>query len=155
MPIRFDKLIEEFSGRNFWGDLDHDPFVQILNLGVVSGFIFNDARERESMLAILSPAKSLNTDLTAGRSKITSPQFLEQASELAEMMRGLSPSDLAVLTPHDSRNGVLIISLTIFCRQFMHLMATSTRDSTSKRWKLMRLTGCLKVFEFYLACTGY
>ena len=50
MPIRFDKLVEEFSGRNFWGDLDHDPFVQILNLGVVSGFIFIDARERESML---------------------------------------------------------------------------------------------------------
>ena len=49
------------------------------------------------MLAILSPAKSLNTDLTMGHSRITSPQFLEQASELAEMMRGLSPSDLAVL----------------------------------------------------------
>ena len=49
------------------------------------------------MLAILSPAKSLNTDLTAERSRITSPQFLEQASELAQMMRGFSPSDLAVL----------------------------------------------------------
>ncbi|NDF37225.1 MAG: peroxide stress protein YaaA, partial [Euryarchaeota archaeon] len=49
------------------------------------------------MFAILSPAKSLNTDLTAERSRITSPQFLKQAAQLAEMMRGYSPSDLAVL----------------------------------------------------------
>ena len=49
------------------------------------------------MLAILSPAKSLNTDLTAERSRTTSPQFLKQASELAEMMRRFSPHDLAVL----------------------------------------------------------
>lgn len=49
------------------------------------------------MLAILSPAKSLNTDLSVDRSNISTPQFLEQAAELAEMMRGFSPSDLASL----------------------------------------------------------
>jgi hypothetical protein len=49
------------------------------------------------MLAILSPAKSLNTDLSVDRSNISNPQFLEQAAELAEMMRGFSPSDLASL----------------------------------------------------------
>ena len=41
-----DKLIEKMSSRNFRGDLDHSPFVQILNLGVVSGFIRIDARKR-------------------------------------------------------------------------------------------------------------
>jgi hypothetical protein len=49
------------------------------------------------MLAILSPAKSLNTDLSVDRSQISTPQFLEEAAELAEMMRGFSPSDLASL----------------------------------------------------------
>jgi len=49
------------------------------------------------MLAILSPAKSLNTDLNVDRSQISTPQFLEEAAELAEMMRGFSPSDLASL----------------------------------------------------------
>ena len=49
------------------------------------------------MLAILSPAKSLNTDLSVDRSTITTPQFLNEATTLADVMRGLSPSDLASL----------------------------------------------------------
>lgn len=49
------------------------------------------------MLAILSPAKSLNTDLKVDRSNSAAPQFLEQASDLVEIMRGFSPSDLASL----------------------------------------------------------
>ena len=49
------------------------------------------------MLAILSPAKSLNTDLSVDRSMITTPQFLEEATTLANMMREFSPSDLASL----------------------------------------------------------
>ena len=49
------------------------------------------------MLAILSPAKSLNTDLSVDRSMITTPQFLEEATTLTNMMREFSPSDLASL----------------------------------------------------------
>ena len=49
------------------------------------------------MLAILSPAKSLNTNLSVSYSNTTTPQFLEQATKLAEMMRRLSPSELASL----------------------------------------------------------
>ena len=49
------------------------------------------------MLAILSPAKSLNTDLSVDRSTITTPQFLEEATTLTTMMREFSPSDLASL----------------------------------------------------------
>lgn len=49
------------------------------------------------MLAILSPAKSLNTNLNVDHSISTTPQFLEQATKLVEMMRGLSPSELASL----------------------------------------------------------
>ena len=49
------------------------------------------------MLAILSPAKSLNTDLSVDRSMITTPQFLEEATTLTNMMREVSPSDLASL----------------------------------------------------------
>jgi cytoplasmic iron level regulating protein YaaA (DUF328/UPF0246 family) len=49
------------------------------------------------MLAILSPAKSLNTDLSVDRSTITTPQFLEEATTLTNMMREFSPSDLASL----------------------------------------------------------
>ena len=49
------------------------------------------------MLAILSPAKSLNTDLNVNRFGNSTPEFLEQAAQLADMMRGFSPSDLASL----------------------------------------------------------
>ena len=49
------------------------------------------------MLAILSPAKSLNTDLSVDRSTITTPQFLDEATTLTDIMRGFSPSDLASL----------------------------------------------------------
>lgn len=49
------------------------------------------------MLAILSPAKSLNTELSSVKHKLTAPQFLPEASELAAMMRQYSPSGLASL----------------------------------------------------------
>ena len=49
------------------------------------------------MLAILSPAKSLNTNLSVDYSDTTTPQFLDQATKLAEMMRRFSPSELASL----------------------------------------------------------
>ena len=49
------------------------------------------------MLAILSPAKSLNTDLRVDRSNISVPQFMDQASQLANMMRDMTPADLASL----------------------------------------------------------
>ena len=49
------------------------------------------------MLAILSPAKSLNTDLSVDRSTITTPPFLEEATPLTNMMREFRPADLASL----------------------------------------------------------
>jgi len=49
------------------------------------------------MLAILSPAKSLNTNLSVDYLDTTTPQFLDQATRLAEMMRRFSPSELASL----------------------------------------------------------
>lgn len=49
------------------------------------------------MLAILSPAKSLNTEAPADLPATTTPQFLADASAIAEHMRGYAPSDLARL----------------------------------------------------------
>ena len=49
------------------------------------------------MLAVLSPAKSLNTDLIPGLPAATVPVFLEQSQRLAEHMRSYSPADLADL----------------------------------------------------------
>lgn len=49
------------------------------------------------MLAILSPAKSLNTNLSVDRSNITTPLFLDEAAILADMMKQLSPPELASL----------------------------------------------------------
>ncbi len=49
------------------------------------------------MLAILSPAKSLNTKLNSARPDVTLPKFLSEASQLATMMRQHSPSELANL----------------------------------------------------------
>lgn len=49
------------------------------------------------MLAILSPAKSLNSEVTVARPDTTVPQFVEEAAVLAEQMRQYSPSDLAGL----------------------------------------------------------
>lgn len=49
------------------------------------------------MLAILSPAKSLNTALTPGLPSATTPAFIDRAAVLAEHMRHYSPSDLANL----------------------------------------------------------
>lgn len=49
------------------------------------------------MLAIISPAKSLNTERTETMPAASKPQFLDQANELAKLMRHYSPSDLANL----------------------------------------------------------
>ena len=49
------------------------------------------------MLAIISPAKSLNTERTAEMPPASNPEFLAEACVLAEKMRRLSPSDLAGL----------------------------------------------------------
>lgn len=49
------------------------------------------------MLAILSPAKSLNSDVTVDHPQTTVPQFVDKAAALVEQMRQFSPSDLAAL----------------------------------------------------------
>ncbi len=49
------------------------------------------------MLAILSPAKSLNADVMATLPTATTPMFIQEAAVLAEQMRNYSPSDLAAL----------------------------------------------------------
>lgn len=49
------------------------------------------------MLAILSPAKSLNTEVTPGLPSPTTPEFIDRAAVLADHMRNYSPSDLANL----------------------------------------------------------
>lgn len=47
------------------------------------------------MLIILSPAKSMNSELTVKPPQTSNPQFLEHASDLAIMMRSFSSAELA------------------------------------------------------------
>lgn len=49
------------------------------------------------MLAILSPAKSLNAETSAPALPATTPEFIDKAATLAEQMRQCSPADLASL----------------------------------------------------------
>ena len=49
------------------------------------------------MIAILSPAKSLNTEGPLDLPNSSEPLFLKQANQLADQMRNYTPSDLATL----------------------------------------------------------
>lgn len=49
------------------------------------------------MLAVISPAKSLDFDSRAPTHKATVPQFLDESSELIEKLRSKAPQDIAAL----------------------------------------------------------
>ena len=49
------------------------------------------------MLAVISPAKSLDFDSRAPTRKATLPQFLDESGKLIEKLRGKSPQDIATL----------------------------------------------------------
>ena len=49
------------------------------------------------MLMVISPAKTLDYDTPPVTAQYTLPQFVEQAAQLVEVMRGYSPQQLAEL----------------------------------------------------------
>lgn len=59
------------------------------------------------MLVVLSPAKSLDYETPLKVSVSTQPQFIEQASELVDILRPMSPADLSGLMSISDKLGVL------------------------------------------------
>lgn len=60
-----------------------------------------------SMLVVLSPAKSLDYETPLSVSTSTQPQFVEQAAELVNILRPMSPADISELMSVSDKLGVL------------------------------------------------
>jgi uncharacterized protein len=59
------------------------------------------------MLVVLSPAKSLDYETPLAVSKSTQPRFIEQAAELVEILRPMSPAEMSGLMSISDKLGVL------------------------------------------------
>ncbi len=61
----------------------------------------------QAMLVVLSPAKSLDYETPLSVSTSTKPQFVEQAAQLVDILKPMSPADLSELMSISDNLGVL------------------------------------------------